>query len=215
MKIIDITHSLNNNSTYFKSEWHIPISIKRLGRISIAGRNTSTIFMGSHSGTHIDAPLHFIENGATTNEINLSKLVGEVQLFDFRNFTKKMVGLDDIKDKVFCKKLIFCFGWSKYWGTNLFYANFPNFSDEAINYLISINVDLIGLDTPSPDYIYTGLPNTFDSSNHHKLLSSNVVILEYLCLKDVNFKSKYTLVALPIKIEGLDGAPTRAILIEE
>ena len=62
-KIIDLTHTIEEGMTTFESSWHPLVSIKQLGRFGFEGRETRKLTMGTHTGTHVDAPLHFIKNG--------------------------------------------------------------------------------------------------------------------------------------------------------
>jgi arylformamidase len=214
MKIVDISHTLNNNSIFFNSGWHSATIVSEIATIESAGRNTKKIVIGSHNGTHLDAPLHFIKDGFDTNSIDLNVLFGEVQIIDLSNIKSRIVELEDIHDKISCKRVIFCFGWAKHWNTSKFYQDFPYFSSEAIDYLMCCGVLLLGIDTPSPDKITESASLSEDSPNHKSLLSKNVVILEYLNLSNINYDANYVLCALPLKIEGLDGSPVRAVLIE-
>lgn len=211
MKVIDLSYEVEEGMPTFPAHWHTNVEITILGRHFIEGRETRKVCFSTHTGTHIDAPKHFIKNGKGINNIPLNKLVGWAQIIDVSHI-KNCLKLEDIKNLIRkdIKKIIFYFGWSKYWKTERFYKNWPYFSKEIIDYLISeIGIDLIGMDTPSPDN-----PNDNKNINHKLLLSNNVVICEYLTNLDklLNYKT-FFVCFLPLKIKNADGAPARCIAI--
>jgi len=215
-EIIDLTYDIKEGMLSFPSHWHIPVEMSILGRHSLEHRETRKIVFSTHTGTHIDAPAHFIKNGKTLSDIPLEKLVGEALLIDF-SFTKAgdEITIDILQDKLkgneAIKKLIFFFNWGQYWDTEQFYTNWPYFSKESIKYMANLNIDFIGMDTPSPDFWEHGWKTGNDSPNHKILLAKEIVICEYMANLDKIKKEKFELIVLPIKLEGSDGAPARCI----
>ena len=84
MNIIDLTHAMEKGMPCFHADWHTAFSSETLGTIESVGRNTKKLTLGSHTGTHMDAPRHFIPDGITIPEIPLSTLFGDVTLIDLR-----------------------------------------------------------------------------------------------------------------------------------
>ena len=151
-EIIDLTYNINEDMITYPTPWHPKVTIERLGKIEQVGRNTRKITIGTHTGTHIDAPLHFIENGNSIEKILLTKLVGEITIIDFSlKEHNHCITKEDLMDISFSKKILFKFGWEKYWNDMEFYKNHPYFSEEAANFLVSKGIEMIGYDTPSPD----------------------------------------------------------------
>lgn len=216
MRIIDISHDLENGMIKFSAPWHIHTEISELGRINEVGRNTKKVIFSSHAGTHMDAPLHFIENGRSVEKLDLNTLVGEVSILDltFLNenepVTINMLKKFDLSDRIILK-----FGWWKWWNTDKFYIHYPYLSDEAAQYLVDSGVKLIGMDTPSPDCSDIKSMSKDDSKVHKLLLSNEIIIVEYLNLREVTDYSNWMLAALPLKIKGSDGAPSRVVLFKE
>ena len=209
-KLIDLTYSIEEGMTTFGKPWHPVVSVTKLGRIEIEGRETRRISFGTHTGTHIDAPRHFIEKGHGVDEIPLETLIGPVTILDFsflgenEQVTKEMLEKCKISERV-----LFRFGWGKHWGTKKFYEGFPYFSMAAAEYLISKKVILIGMDTPSPD----GLGKDLDCPVHKLLLGQGVALLEYLAgLDKIKDLEGWIMTALPMKIKGADGAPARVCI---
>lgn len=214
MNIIDLSLKIETGMPTCGTQWHQNVQIRPMGLIAEVGRNTHSILVGSHSGTHMDAPYHFIQNGKKIDEISMIDTCGEVSLVDFRQLNKKMVDLEDVRKLAITEKMLFAFGWYKNWKTDKFYKEFPYFSEEAIDYLIDQGMKFIAMDTPSPD---TGgaINERDDSRNHKKMLEKQVIIVEYLANTDaIDFSKKYEIYALPLKIKGCDGAPCRVILKE-
>lgn len=97
MKIIDLTHAIQKGMPTFKAHWHTPVSITQMGRIEVEGRETRKLVLGTHTGTHVDAPLHFTPGGNTIDKLPLNRLIGDVSIIDFTHFTEnQMVTCDDI-----------------------------------------------------------------------------------------------------------------------
>lgn len=175
-----------------------------------AAANVSAILLSVHTGTHADAPLHFIPNGLSIDNIPLEVFVGPAVVVDCSNVDviSPDVVEDRLKDVAQVQRVLFRtrsslrdnFAWV---------VDFPYFLPETIDLLAERSVVLIGTDAPSVD--------PFDSEDlpvHHRLSEKGIVNLENLLLKDVE-PGSYQLFALPLKLEGLDGAPVRAILVKD
>ncbi len=215
MKIIDLTFTVDNECMTCGTPWHEPVQLKQLGKLQEVGRNTTSIHLGSHSGTHMDAPFHFYDQAYGIDKINLSQVCGRVSIVDFTGKGKgELVRLCDVESISVTSRMIFVFGWFKYWKTNDYYDEFPYFSQEAVRYLVEKGLRVMALDTPSPDSV-KDIGNKEDSPNHKLLLIKGVALIEYLANTDKLLNgSNYSLIALPLKLEGADGSPARVIAIE-
>jgi arylformamidase len=216
MKIIDLSFLIDNQAQTCGTPWHQNVKIEAMGTIETVGRNTHSILLGSHTGTHMDAPLHFIPNGNPIETLDLETLCGDIKVVDFTNIkaggvvTLSMIEKIDIKTR-----MLFRFDWHRKWKTSEYYQNFPYFDQDAIDYLIQKGIKLIALDTPSPDS-GININSKDDSPNHKKLLSHQVIIIEYLNNTDkLDINANYQIFALPLKIKGADGSPARVIAIEK
>jgi len=215
MEIIDLTYSIHEKMLTFAAPWHPKVMIKQLGRLDVEGRETRQISFGTHTGTQVDAPLHFIKNGKSIDMISLDKLVGPVTIVDFSDLgegaivTKEMLEHNQIN-----KKMIFKFGWSDKWNTEKFYSDWPHFSLDAAKYLLEHNIEFLGIDTPSPDDPNQKLDGgEGDSPIHKLLLADDVVIVEYIAnLGHVKDYIGWNIAALPLKIQGADGSPARVFI---
>lgn len=213
--IIDLSLTIDNECLTCGTPWHQKVALNRLGMISEVGRNTSSIVLGSHTATHMDSPLHFFDGKYGIDEINLNTCVGKVTIVDFRD--KKagaVITLADVKDIKITERMMFVFGWYKNWKTDNYYKDFPYFTVEAAKYLMDNGMKLIALDTPSPD-TGSAIGMMDDSPVHKLMLAADVVIVEYLCNTDaIDFEKDYELIAMPLKLGGLDGSPSRVVIRE-
>lgn len=215
-EIIDLTYNIKEGMTTFGAPWHPPVEITQLGRHGFEGRETRKFTLGTHTGTHIDAPLHFVYGGKSIDSLPLKKLVGKVTIIDYSDLGKNEgVTMEMLENVSVSERMLFKFGWGKYWGNKKFYKDYPFFSKEAAEYLISNNVEMVAMDTPSPDdsrikLSGEALGTEIDSPIHKIFLSNGVVLVEYIANLDKIFDYEgWNIVALPLKIEGADGSPAR------
>jgi len=168
----------------------------------------TTIQMGSHTGTHIDAPNHFVEGGKKLHEIPLKVLVGEVAVFHIAGVPSINRRHLEQLDWVGVKRVLFKTDNSDHWKDEQFYENFVYLEPDAAAFLVERGLRLVGIDYLSIDRY---------GSEHHPthlvLLPNNVVVLEGLNLKEVA-PGRYHMVALPLNLHQADGAPTRVILMD-
>ena len=215
--IYDLSLDIETGMPTCGTPWHQTVEITHMGTIGGVGRNTHRIVLGSHSGTHMDAPYHFIEDGITMEKLDTDLMWGRASVIDFRNKgAGDTVTVPDVKNLKITERMIFVFGWYHNWKTDRYYKDFPYFETDAVQYLLDNGMKVMAMDTPSPDY--GGAikeKNENDSPNHKLLLKSGVLIIEYLNNTDVLEGGKeYELVALPLKVKGSDGSPARVLARE-
>lgn len=216
MKVIDLSYTIDENCMTCGTPWHEKVKIIPMGRLATVGRNTHSIMLGSHTGTHMDAPLHFLEGAEGIDQVDLDKICGSCKVVDM---THKGVGdivtLQDVQSTGITKRMLFRFDWFRHWQTAQFYKGFPFFSEEAARYLVDGGLRVLALDTPSPD---TGdaIGKMDDSPVHRILLKAGVTIIEYLTNTDqLDLAKAHTIFPLPLKLKDCDGAPSRVIMLEE
>ena len=155
--------------------------------------NLSHIELGSHSGTHIDAPLHFVAGGTDISGIDLAKCYGECLVVTIPGCVRVADAGQLISANPGLKRVIFRGG--------------PDLEPSACRFMIDSGIVLVGTDAMSVEY--EGAPKPV----HDILLGGGAVILENVVLDGVD-DGKYILSCLPVKMEGLDGSPVRAVLID-
>jgi arylformamidase len=226
MKIIDLSLSLHEGMMTFPTHWHPVVEISILGRHGIEGRETRKLVLGTHTGTHTDAPLHFIPNGKGIDEVPLDVLIGEATVVNFAPAKPNQeIGIPALKDALkhapnqqpgekVPTRLILRTDWSDYFGQMPYYNNYPYFSQDAARWLVDGGCRLIAMDTPSPDNPAHSRGSGNDSPNHKVLLGAEVVLVEYLCNLRSLSRPIVELIVLPLKVKGADGSPTRCVAIE-
>jgi arylformamidase len=171
--------------------------------------NVSRLLMGAHTGTHVDAPRHFVQGAATVDEIPLEILIGSVRVIDVPSvgaITAEVVAGMDLES---AERVLFKTSNSELWRQNGFRKDFVYITGDAAEYLIEAGVKLVGIDYLSVEEF--GSPQ---ANAHLALLRAGTVILEGINLSEV-LPGNYKLICLPLLIKGCDGAPCRAVLVEE
>jgi arylformamidase len=201
MAIIDISVPVRPGMIVWDDE-AAPV-VERVSSIARGdGYNLSRLVLGAHTGTHVDAPLHFIEGGASVEQLPLAALIGPALVVDARSVAEQ-IDAETIEREVVAgtERVIFATRNSELWDRDGFTNNFVGVSPAAAALLVERGARLIGI-----DYLSVGSLET-----HRKLLSDGVVLLEGLDLRGVE-AGAYRLVCLPLDIVGSDGAPARAVL---
>jgi arylformamidase len=218
MKIIDLSLPIEEGMMTFPTHWHPVVEVTVLGRHGIEGRETRKIILGTHTGTHADAPRHFIPNGGSIDEVPLDILIGPAAIADFTGcLALQEIDVKDLQQKLGGKvpaRLILRTGWSRHFGQMKFYNEYPFLSENAAQWLVDQGVRLIAMDTPSPDNPAHSRGTARDSPNHKVLLGAGVVLVEYLANLQAISASSVELIVLPLKLKGGDGSPARCVAIE-
>lgn len=209
MKIIDISAPLSPAGVVWPGAPKTEFSWRRsMGRGD--RNNNSNLLMNAHTGTHIDAPLHFFKDGEPVEKIHLSVLVGPAHVLEIEN--PKEITPGDLEknwprekvDRVLFKTPNSIL-WEKY--PSDFVKDYCALTEEGARWLLEKKVSLIGVD-------YLSVQRFGDSPIVHQLLlEAKVVLLEGLNLSAAA-PGKYELTCLPLKLEGIEAAPARAILRE-
>jgi arylformamidase len=186
------------------------VNMQRLSSIDAGDNaNVTQVSMSCHTGTHVDAPDHFMNNGKTVESLSLDLLMGRayvLNLPDVNLITASILMDADIPPRT--RRLLFKTRNSAYWanGKKEFQTDFVGLSVDAAEWLVDRNVKLVGIDYLSIAPYKQGKPV------HTILLDAGVVVVEGLDLSKVS-QGRYTLTCLPLKLGGSDGAPTRVILV--
>ncbi|HEX3001656.1 MAG TPA: cyclase family protein [Methanoregula sp.] len=200
MTIIDITRSLAGDALVYPGDTPPRFSQRDAGQYLI-----SELRLSSHSGTHIDAPIHYLKTGPTIDELELSHLIGPCRVLDVSG-AGSFIDAADLEGRIDgCQRILLRTGFSQ---CSAFREDYPSLTLDAAHYLISQASLCVGIDSFSIERF------DCDGSVHRKLLGSGCVIIELLDLSRVP-EGDYILVALPLKLSGIDGAPARVVLLDE
>ena len=199
MRIIDITRPLSEDILIYPGDKRPVFRQVDRGQYLI-----SDLHMSTHTGTHIDAPFHYLKTGDTIDTIPLSHIMGKCRVIDVTCAGTSITShhlkgrLDGIH------RLLLKTSFS---AKECFDENFPSLTADAARLITGRDMKCIGIDSPSIESY------NCDGTVHRELLSKGCIIIELLNLSNVR-EGDYTLVALPLPFAGLDGSPARVVLIE-
>jgi arylformamidase len=207
-RIYDISVPIRSGGLVYPGNPEIEITLQQAVAKG-AGANVSFIRFGSHTGTHADAARHFFDDGQTVDTIPLERLIGPALLLAFPDDLRAVGAADlqkhDIKGHT---RVLLRTRNSALLSQKEFVRDYTYLAPDGAQYLVDNGVELVGIDYLSIEQFHSGHHKT-----HRTLLARSVVILEGLDLS-VPAPGEYQLVCLPLRIEGGDGAPARAVLIK-
>jgi len=206
--IYDISVPVRNGMHVWPSD--PPVSLETTPHASRNGSHTilvTSIACGSHTGTHLDAPSHMIDGAPTLDEVSLEALIGPVRVAAVPGAPAITRGALEGMNWSGVERVVFKTDNSLRWSDPGFFDRFVYLEPGAARFLAERKVRLVGI-----DYLSIDGYESADHPSHFVLLSESIVILEGLDLSDVP-AGDYQLVALPLKLDGADGAPVRAVLI--
>lgn len=211
MKPVDLTLTISQDTPSFPGspKPHF-IQWSEIGREKY---NLEMLFLSTHTGTHVDAPYHFVKNGKKIHQIDPERFVCNAVLIRTKGMPNYKITKNDIVQfereygPITAKSaVVFRTEWNNNLKRKGFFEKNPGLSESAARYLSSRKISLVGIDSPSID---TGSDLSF--SAHRILLKSDVLILENLCNLDKIKKTHFGIIALPLKIHGTTGSPVRAV----
>lgn len=211
MRILDISVPVSSELPVWPGDPRVVLEQFR----AISKGNTSTdsrLACSVHSGTHVDAPGHFIENGPTVEQLELDVLIGKASVVELLNadiITPESLEAQTIPAET--RRLIFKTKNSALWSDpgHQFNPDFVALTSAAADWIVRKGIRLVGI-----DYLSVQIFKDKEPLTHRILLEAGVVILEGINLQNVR-PGIYQLICLPMKLDGIEGAPARAVLIEE
>ncbi len=210
MKLIDLSHPMRHGQPSFPGDPVLQVTPH--ATIEKQRCNVSQIGMGSHQGTHLDALYHFIPDGRRLDEMPLDWFYGPATLLRIPKPAKSEITLSDLKpfEESFVPgaRIIYETGWHHHYGQEDYFTDFPSLTQEAAAYLAGRRIRLLGMDTPTPSRDYYEV--------HHLLQQkpSEIVIVESLANLDA-LPETFLFIGFPLRFEGGDGSPIRAVAVIE
>ncbi len=204
---IDLTQLIGNKMPVYPGD-PVPLITQKT---TIANQNyrTSEISLGTHTGTHIDAPAHIIPSGMTLDSFPPEKFIGHGQVIDCRQTS--IITVDLFKQSLSSKTPDFVLihtGWDANWGTDAYFQKSPEIDLETAEYLCTLGLKGIGIDAPSFDPV-----GSEDYSRHKLFLGSTILLIENLTGLQNLLGKQFIFSCFPLKIKNADGSPIRAVAI--
>ncbi len=211
MKPIDLTLTISSDLPSFPGSPK-PQFIS-WSKIKTEGYNLELLFFSSHTGTHIDAPFHFVENGLKIHQIHPNRLIRKAILIKLKKTSNQLITKKDLLlfEKVNGQipnesSIIFETGWQENLQQSFYFEKNPGLSISAAKYLITKKTNLVGIDSPNID---VGSESKFPI--HHLFSKNNILIVENLTNLDKIDSNSFELIVLPLKLKDATGSPVRAI----
>ena len=206
---VDLSHTVREGMTVYVGD-PAP-KIRRVKHLETDGVNLSEVLLGSHTGTHVDAPIHFVSGGEPVDRLPPEKFVGEAVVLDLAH---KLQGSEIVAEDLESSPVdrdglivLLYTGMSKRWSDDSARRNYTYLSLEAAKWLIGKKAKAVGV-----DYLSVEKYGSKNAPVHKALLSKGVAIIESLNENLGRFAGKRIfLVCLPLKIGGSDGGPARAL----
>ena len=203
MKVIDLTHPISADlPVYFP--WHPATAIETTATYAENRCQVRRVSIGTHSGTHIDAPSHVFEGKPTLDQYDPGLWFTEAQVIDCspRNPGKE-ISRSELADKLLKKNVgvLIKTGWDAHFGSKDYYKTYPPISNEAAQFLVDMKVPVVAADTP------------FTLDVHYILLGHGIPLITNVNNTAQLNEGMIRLIAAPMLIKGSDGAPARVLAV--
>lgn len=207
--IIDLTHTIKPDMPMYPGT-AAPV-MTTTGTLLKNGYREATLQLSSHSGTHMDAPSHLLQDGSPLDVMPVSQFYGRAAVLDVSELGPGGIITEDYlrarKDiLLYAEYVLFYTGWEKLWNDPGYFGPFPVPDPDAARYLLSSGLKGIGTDALSVDPL-----ESRELPVHRILLGGGLVIVESLCLHKIIGRQDVMFFALPLKFGQADGAPVRAV----
>ena len=204
-KLLDVSVPLRQGLPTYPN--NPPFELQPIQRIASGGTaNVSRLVMGTHSGTHVDAPVHFFDDGIGVDELPLELLIGRARVVDIQG--RGGIAADHLEEAGLREDLRVLLKTpnSALWNSDVFHEDYAYLTDSGARYLVAQGVKVVGI-----DYLSVEQFNAPGAPAHRTLLSNGVIIIEGLNLAEAE-PGMYEMYCLPLPVTGGDGAPARVIL---
>lgn len=194
---VDLTRVLEAGMPVYPGD--PPVRFTAHAGLETDGYRVARVEFGTHAGTHLDAPAHFLPAGAGVEALALERLIGPARVLPHPRDG------DAASPVVPGERLLIVSGWDQQWGQPEYFETFPGLPEAFVQQLEAAPAALIGLETPSlhPD-------PAVDADYHRRLLGAGVIVVENLVGVGA-LPAEVMLAALPLPLRGLDGAPCRVV----
>ncbi|MGQ7295983.1 cyclase family protein [Quadrisphaera sp. KR29] len=215
-RIVDLSHPVDDDTPVYPGD-----PLPRLSpatTVAVEGYNVLHVSMGSQTGTHVDAPYHFLDGGARIDELPLERFVGPAVVVDVRGRQPhgriEWSDLAPHADRLGPGQiLVLHTGWDAHWGSPRYFDH-PYLTGEAAERVVATGVRTVALDALSIDETVLGGQPAGGFAAHLAVLGAGGVVVENLRGLDGLRSGEPLLSVLPLRLAGADGAPVRAVALE-
>lgn len=211
MRIVDLSIPIDTDTQVFPGD-PVP-AFAPASTLAVEGYNVQHVALGTHTGTHVDAPYHVRANGARVDELPIDRFVAQAAIVDLRGRApRSAISRSDLAGTPWPPggAAVLHTGWSRHRGTPRYFDH-PFLLPDAAQFLLDAGVRMLALDTPNPDPTDLGGSGPARLPVHGLVADAGGIIVENLtALESIGFADPW-LSVLPLRIAGADGAPCRAV----
>ena len=215
MPLVDLTHHFTDGM--FGVSTLPPVRVTRLRSLDSHGVNVTHLDCAVHSGTHLDAPGHFIPGAESIEQLSLDRVSGPAAGLAVECGPDHEITADELEAADPGLRpgdiALLCTGWSQYFSTDReAYRHHPWLSDAAAQWVVDRGLKMVAMDVPSPDRPEHLRPEGFEFPVHHTILGAGVLIAEHLNALELVVGRRGRAFAFPLRIDGSDGSPVRFVV---
>jgi len=214
-RVVDLAHSIETGMPVFPTD-PAP-AVLPWARMPVHPFDTEVVHISSHTGTHMDAPSHFVRDATAIDGVDVAGCFSPGALLDLRGVAPgSTIGPSDLRDAErrsgryasHGNAVLLWTGWSRRWRHRDYVTGYPGLSGDGARYLVERGASVVGVDTPNVDH-----PGAGDFPAHRVLLNAGIPIVENLTRLGTIRSSSFTFVALPLAIASATGSPVRAVAV--
>ena len=206
MQFFDISLTIQNSMLVWRGD--SPAEVDRFAIVEKDGYGQSNLKLTTHTGTHVDAPNHFVAGGNGVDQIPLEKLIGSCKVLDLTNIGRLEILPEDLGEVQKGDRILLKTGNYKLMKQSTFPEEYVSLSKEAAEFLVLKEINLVGID-------FLGIEKEKNPGHpvHNALLSAGIANVEGLDLENIE-PGEYELICLPLRIKDGDASPARVVLIK-
>ncbi|NTW52252.1 MAG: cyclase family protein [Chlorobiaceae bacterium] len=212
MRIVDLSHVITSDMPVWPGT--SPPEFSEICTIARDGFAEQSISISSHTGTHIDAPAHIIDGGASIDTLDIGRFFGKALLVDLYSQPGGSIPVEALRPFAPLIEqsdfLLLHTGWSRFWGQGGYDRDYPVLSAGAASWIAGFSLKGVGIDAPSFD-----LSGSDDYPVHRCLLAEGILLIENLTNLDRLNEDLFFLSVLPLGIVGAEASPVRAVALLE
>jgi len=205
MRIVDLSHSIDTQTPVYPGDGPVRVTI-----LDDSTTNLSRIDFSLHTGTHMDAPFHFVTGGETIDRVPLERCLAAAVLIHLCDAGSEIgrAALEPHRAALAqAEAAVLHTGWSRHWHEPIYFTDHPCITEDGARFLVECGVQLLAVDMPSVD--------REPYAAHRVLLGAGVLIVENLTNLEAIGADRFQLAVLPLKLAGRDGSPVRAVALVE
>ena len=210
MQTLDLSHVISQDMPVYPGTE--PPKVHTTATLAKNSFIEKEVTLYTHIGTHLDAPAHILPEGKTLDAYPPEWFWGQGVTLDFSQINQSQIEKEDLEPfapSIQSADFVLLYtGWSDYWGSPTYFADFPVLSAEAARWLAAFKLKGVGVDASSVDHV-----DAVDFPVHKEFLSQNTVIIENLTNLKTLIGNRYKLFCFPLKIKEADGSPVRAVAV--